>query len=119
MSSFTGTTALLIPMVQEVPVKLISSNEINKSVPYQALSQKESIHPQLSIKIFTELPPLKKQKRVPETLENIDSLSEDSEEDGDWNNAITVDRETANNKEKLFTLLHALSRRESNILNLS
>ena len=45
------------------------------------------------------------------TLENVDSFSEDSEEeDGDWNNVITVDCETAKNKENLFLLLRELPR---------
>jgi hypothetical protein len=101
---------------------LFSQNAKEKSGSYQACFQKERTNPKLSNSATNasathpELSPFKKQKilrnnhsQVKKTLENADSCSEDSEEDGDWNNAFTVDRETANNKEKLFLLLDALT----------
>jgi 1,4-alpha-glucan branching enzyme len=110
-------------MAPEVPVKLFSLNAKKKSGSYQDCFQKERKNPQLSNSAtntsatHTELSPFKKQKilcnnhsQVNKTLENTDSCSEDSgEEDGDWNNAISVDRETLNNKEKFFLLLDSLT----------
>jgi hypothetical protein len=38
---------------------------------------------------------------------------EDEDEDGDWENAVTVDRETMNTDEKLFAILDKLIKKKN------
>jgi hypothetical protein len=53
--------------------------------------------------------PLSQVKLTVESDQDLDGLfSDDSEEDGDWNNAITVDNEIMNNFKKLFDVLDRL-----------
>ena len=106
-------------IIPEVNLKLSSPHEeamkaTVSSESYPLTSSKEKYHPQLSnsvtkTTVATTNKPLSQVKLIVESDQDLDgTFPDDSEEDGDWENAITVDNETMNNFKKLFDVLDTL-----------
>ena len=114
------TSVINTEIIQEVHLKLSSHEEAMEkattvsSESYPLTSSKEKIHPLLSNSVTkttaaTTNNPLSQVKLTVESDQDLDGLfSDDSEEDGDWDNAITVDNEIMNNLKKLFDVLDRL-----------